>query len=117
MPKQPAKPCRHPGCPNLTHGRFCKEHAGLYERQRDNSSKRGYNYRWQKRSKAFLRKHPLCAECLERGKLEAATVVDHKQPHRGDVHLFWNEDNWQPLCEQCHNRKTRQHDQTPIYKY
>ena len=27
-------------------------------------------------------------------------------PHRGDMKLFWDESNWQPLCESCHNQKT-----------
>jgi 5-methylcytosine-specific restriction endonuclease McrA len=33
----------------------------------------------------------------------AASVVDHKIPHRGDQVLFWSEDNWQPLCKRCHD--------------
>ena len=54
----------------------------------------------------FLRGHPLCAECMKQGKLTPATVVDHIIPHRGDKKLFWDESNWQPLCESCHNHKT-----------
>ena len=27
MPKKPKRPCSHPGCPNLTDGRFCEEHT------------------------------------------------------------------------------------------
>ena len=26
MPRKPKKPCGYPGCPNLTEGRYCKEH-------------------------------------------------------------------------------------------
>ncbi|WP_309304432.1 HNH endonuclease [Brevibacillus laterosporus] len=26
--------------------------------------------------------------------------------HKGDKTLFWDRNNWQPICEQCHNRKT-----------
>ncbi|MGM9590559.1 MAG: HNH endonuclease signature motif containing protein, partial [Faecousia sp.] len=40
------------------------------------------------------------------GRLTPATVVDHIIPHRGDRKLFWDESNWQPLCKDCHNRKT-----------
>ena len=29
MPKKPKRPCSHPGCPNLTDGRFCEEHEKL----------------------------------------------------------------------------------------
>jgi 5-methylcytosine-specific restriction endonuclease McrA len=32
-------------------------------------------------------------------------VVDHIQPHKGDETLFWDENNWQPLCRQCHDIK------------
>jgi shikimate kinase len=33
---------------------------------------------------------------------EVATVVDHIKPHRGDQALFWDKNNWQPLCTHCH---------------
>lgn len=32
-----------------------------------------------------------------------ATVVDHIQPHRGDMNIFWREGNHQSLCRSCHN--------------
>ena len=54
----------------------------------------------------FLRKYPLCAECLKNGRTEPATVVDHIVPHRGNQDLFWNIRNWQPLCKACHDEKT-----------
>jgi 5-methylcytosine-specific restriction endonuclease McrA len=38
----------------------------------------------------------------------AATVVDHIIPHKGDRKLFWSRANWQPLCVSCHSsRKQR----------
>ena len=49
-------------------------------------------------------KHFLFA-CFD-SKLTPATVVDHIIPHRGDKRLFWDEKNWQPLCKDCHDRKT-----------
>lgn len=33
----------------------------------------------------------------------AATVVDHIVPHGGDLKLFWDVKNWQPLCKKCHD--------------
>lgn len=54
----------------------------------------------------FLRKHPLCAECLREKRLTPATVVDHIVSHRGDERLFWDEANRQPLCKACHDKKT-----------
>ncbi len=50
--------------------------------------------------------YPLCANCLSKGILAPATVVDHIVPHRGDRALFWDENNWQALCKSCHDRKT-----------
>ncbi|HEX9813297.1 MAG TPA: hypothetical protein VGA88_14575 [Burkholderiales bacterium] len=32
-----------------------------------------------------------------------ARNVDHKIPHNGDPVLFWDESNWQGLCDNCHN--------------
>ncbi|WP_338153338.1 hypothetical protein [Pseudophaeobacter leonis] len=28
--------------------------------------------------------------------------------HRGDMRLFWDRSNWQPLCTSCHNRRKQQ---------
>ena len=49
-------------------------------------------------------KHFLFA-CFD-SKLTPATVVGHIIPHRGNQKLFWDEKNWQPLCKDCHDRKT-----------
>lgn len=73
---------------------------------RGGAEARGYDGRWRKARKAFLQAHPLCAECMKEGKLTPATVVDHIVPHRGDPQLFWDAKNWQPLCKDCHDRKT-----------
>ena len=107
MPRLPDHPCAHPGCPRLVlHGRkYCDAHAGKHPEETRSASSRGYGKRWQKASKAFLRRHPLCAECERNGRYVAATVVDHITPHRGDPKLFWDESNWQPLCKACHDRR------------
>lgn len=72
-------------------------------RDRLSSAQRGYDDRWRKARLAFLKAHPLCAMCEERGRTTAATVVDHVKPHKGDARLFWDRDNWQPLCKPCHD--------------
>ena len=108
MPKAPKRPCRHPGCPNLCDkGVYCSQHMVFSsDRMRGGADARGYNAEWRRARKAFLQKHPLCAECGKEGKLTPATVVDHIIPHRGNKRLFWDEHNWQPLCKDCHDRKT-----------
>ncbi len=115
MPMKPQKPCRHPGCPNLTDDSYCTQHAPLYQRESANS--RGYTSKWRKLSKLYLNKHPLCVECKRKGKLTPATVVDHIIPHRGNEELMWSESNWQSLCKKCHDRKTGRFDSTPKYEY
>ena len=108
MPKHPKRPCRYPGCPNLCEsGTYCSEHsAESPDRLRGSATERGYDAKWRRARKRFLRSHPLCANCLSQGVLTPATVVDHIVPHRGDHRLFWDEQNWQPLCKACHDRKT-----------
>ena len=69
-----------------------------------NSPPRLYGRRWGKVRARFLAAHPLCAMCQADGKVTEATVVDHITPHRGDPALFWDADNWQPLCKPCHDR-------------
>ena len=49
----------------------------------------------------FLRQNPICNEC----KRNATTVLDHIHAHKGDYELFWNQENWQGLCEKCHRAK------------
>nr|DAY20651.1 MAG TPA: HNH endonuclease [Caudoviricetes sp.] len=73
---------------------------------RGGAAERGYDGRWRKARIAFLQRNPLCVECMRKGVLTPATVVDHIIPHRGDKELFWNEENWQALCKSCHDRKT-----------
>lgn len=109
MPKAPKRPCRFPGCPNLCdEGVYCAKHKqkDAREQWRGSAAARGYDGRWQKARKAYLSAHPVCVECLKGGRVEAATVVDHIQPHRGDQRLFWDTNNWQALCKRCHDQKT-----------
>lgn len=73
---------------------------------RESAAARGYDRRWQTLRSRFLRRFPLCVECRSAGRLTPATVIDHVIPHRGDDRLFWDETNWQPLCKQCHDKKT-----------
>lgn len=63
-----------------------------------------YNYQWQKARKEYLRLNPMCVECEKRGYVVEATIVDHIIPHKEDLELFWDRDNWQSLCKPCHDR-------------
>jgi 5-methylcytosine-specific restriction protein A len=87
---------------------YCEDHRKErgHDALRGGANARGYDARWRKARALFLRQHPLCAECRRNGALTPATVVDHIIPHRGDLTLFWDQKNWQPLCKSCHDRKT-----------
>lgn len=76
------------------------------DNRRKSSRDRGYTWDWEKERKAFLKANPYCVECARRGVVTLATVVDHIIPHRGNMELFWDMSNLQPLCEHDHNVKT-----------
>lgn len=78
--------------------------------KRRSASERGYGEAWTKASLLFRREHPLCAMCLQAGKVTRANVVDHKVPHRGDMRLFWDRSNWESLCFTHHN-STKQREE------
>ena len=114
MPTRPSSQCRHYGCTTLvsTPG-YCKAHtieawptSVEYDKNRPSASARGYDGKWRKARSQFLRANPLCASCLAQGVTTPAIVVDHIIPHRGDMAIFWNVLNWQPLCAHHHNVKT-----------
>ena len=111
------KPCRHPGCPKLTDGMYCEGHARLHASDRASASVRGYDSRWEKARRRFLKAHPLCVRCMEQERLVKASVVDHIVPHRGDAELFWDESNWQALCKSCHDHKTMTEDRYQEFHY
>lgn len=116
MPSLAAKPCRHAGCSALVRdgGGYCPSHKRVVQKEvdsrRESSTQRGYGYKWQKAREGFLRNHPLCVECGKQGQLVKATIVDHIIPHKGDKDLFWDRNNWQPLCKTCHDAKTARED-------
>lgn len=112
---QPNKPCARPGCSSLAlvNERYCekckqadKKRKQDQDKKRGSSCKRGYGRVWQRYRLRFLAEHPLCVDCESRGRIVLATVVDHKQPHKGDMVLFWNPKNHQGMCKTCHDRKT-----------
>lgn len=82
--------------------------ANPADRHTGSSTQRGYGYKWQQARAGYLQKHPLCVHCQAEGLFEPATVVDHIVPHKGDQKLFWDRENWQPLCKAHHDVKTGQ---------
>ena len=106
MPYKPKRPCSHPGCPRLTDGRYCEEHAKeaarAYERnQRDPGTHKRYGSSWRKARKKLLDEHPFCELCRRQGRLTQATVAHHiKAAADGGSN---EQENLMALCASCHS--------------
>jgi 5-methylcytosine-specific restriction protein A len=91
---------------------------------RQSARGRGYTHAWEQARKVWLDEQfaaiagnlnlvaslpncrPPCRECMIRGVVTEATDVDHIRPHRGNQRMFWDRNNWQALCGNCHKAKT-----------
>ena len=60
--------------------------------------------RWTKASRRYRELHPLCEECKREGITTAAEVVDHITPFP-ICKDFFDESNWQALCQRCNIEK------------
>jgi 5-methylcytosine-specific restriction endonuclease McrA len=63
--------------------------------------------RWQRLRLHKLRAYPLCESCLQVGRIEPATVVDHRTPIKRGGDPYPGLDQLASMCEGCHNGKTR----------
>jgi 5-methylcytosine-specific restriction protein A len=105
-------------------GRMVTVVTDSWRSDKASSTARGYGYKWQQARAAYLLKHPFCAYCLRDAGISYeqdamaiglacmniglgmlyAQVVDHTEPHRGDMKLFWDSTKWQSLCTTHHSR-------------
>lgn len=111
MPRSPKKPCAYPGCPRLTHDRFCEEHTKAtnkqYERfERPYKSSERYGGKWRAVRDRYIQQHPICEDCIEYGIFPPgkSQEVHHIKPKSqgGTDHP----DNLRALCKSCHSRHT-----------
>ena len=104
------RPCRKPGCPELTRQGWCDKHKPIY--QRGESADWHWMYGtplWKQRLRPTqLLREPFCRMCAAEGHRTRATVADHIVPHRGDWALFSDPDNLQSVCKRHHDQKTMQ---------
>jgi 5-methylcytosine-specific restriction protein A len=84
-----------------------------FDNRRGSSRRRGYTTAWQKARASYLTQHPLCVFCEREGRVTAAAVVDHVEPHHGDHEKFWDPDNWQSLCKRHHD-STKQREEKSL---
>lgn len=111
----PLKPCNHSGCRTLVTGKYCGKHTKdeaakkkkvqrEYDQYRGTRTERGYDNRWLKAARLF-RYGKVCVMCENKGIVKMAECVDHIIPHKGDMELFWDMNNWQPACLSCNSEK------------
>jgi 5-methylcytosine-specific restriction enzyme A len=113
MPSTALAYCSVPRCPHKVAGKGkCAVHA-----QEDKArharfytgTSINYGRPWRRATQAWINVNPahvLCAECRKAGIICVGTVTDHIIPHRGNVELFWDRNNWQRLCAYHHGVKT-----------
>ena len=109
MPYKPQHPCGYPGCPRLTHRRYCSEHERQAARQYDKYERnpdtwKRYNGQWRKIRAAYIAEHPLCEMCEKEGRLTPAREVHHRLAIGKGGGNEWK--NLQAVCHSCHSRLT-----------
>ncbi|WP_101912729.1 HNH endonuclease [Megasphaera vaginalis (ex Bordigoni et al. 2020)] len=108
MPRKPKRPCRYPGCPNLTDGGvYCEKHEKVMQRryekfQRGYSPGKRYGRAWKRIRDRYIGRHPLCEMCLTNKRYIKAEEVHHIIPlSEGGTH---EEANLMSLCRSCHEK-------------
>jgi 5-methylcytosine-specific restriction endonuclease McrA len=94
MSSKPAK-LRRPWVPVATP-------VGIANRPRDDFY---HTAAWKRAARMFIQDNPLCVKCQESGRLTPAIVTDHIIP-KDKCTDPWDQNNWQPLCKQCHSVKS-----------
>lgn len=108
VPRRPKRACRYPGCPKLTDGVYCAEHAKQMNTHynhffRGYNSNERYDSVWRRIRDRYITAHPLCERCLAEGRYTPADLVHHKRPlSDGGTH---DESNLMALCNSCHEKE------------
>ena len=109
MSMKPCKPCCAPGCGVLARGaRYCDKHKHLGDAwatsKRAEKALSGRPWR-RLRDRILKRDGYLCQYCLQNGRPESATEVDHRLAvaFGGDD----SENNLVATCAKCHAEKTQ----------
>lgn len=107
MPAAPLRVCLEPGCSARVPKGRCQAHvskgrdAAQLERRKLYKTKR-----WERFSKAYRDRHPLCAECERQGHTVLATDVHHTIPIQAMAVDPFDEDYIEGLCKPCHAKAT-----------
>jgi hypothetical protein len=104
-----------PTMPPTLHRRSTRERGRAYdaERRRAKPWRAWYNTAiWRRIRDDQLRRQPLCERCLAKGLTVAATVCNHKTPHRGDWEAFIA-GPFESACAPCHNSDIQREERQP----
>ena len=97
--------CRFAGCletiPSGTGG-YCPEHKKQNSAYRGSAASRGYDYQWQRFRSWFVKRHPLCHDCL----YKPTEAVHHIAKLADHPALRLVESNCLGLCNSCHQIRT-----------
>ena len=107
MPTAPPTLCPRIGCGGKRRAGVC-DRCGKVKRPKhtQTTGQRGYDYAWQKFRENYLQDNPLCADCLDRGLVTAATELHHKRKIKDAPHLRLDRANVAGLCGPCHDKRT-----------
>ncbi len=92
---------------------YCQAHQRVVYREYNQaraaknlpSDKAYHTAAWRKLRLSVLNSEPLCRICKAAGKVTAAYLVDHIVPVK-QCGEFWDRENLQPLCNDCHEIKS-----------
>lgn len=106
-------PCNYPGCHAITVDGRCERHRHKpWSRDKRQDRLRGRPL--QRRRASYFAEHPLCAQCETEGAIRTAMILDHIIPlSEGGSD---DPDNWQGLCRQCHDEKTKAESARGAYR-
>lgn len=118
----PSKRCNAPLCRTLIDytQQYCSEHTKKAVRKQETYSERKEkdaealkfykSARWQRTSRNYRYKHPVCELCQKLGIVTPADVVDHVKERKDltidEQHLLYDENNLMSLCHAHHNQKS-----------
>lgn len=110
MPEKPKRPCRKPGCANLTTSGYCDDHGGevavvrrRYDDSRGNATDRGYDCQWKRTRNVVMRRDKyLCLRCLSVDRITPATEVHHTIPVAMAPERMHETNLLISVCRSCH---------------
>lgn len=111
--------CNKVGCMNVHNSMngYCADHQEYYQEQKAKRNKQYNEGRparhqyyftntWRRLRDQYIKEHPLCCRCEQRGQVVLAELVDHIIEIEDNPDLKDSYSNLQSLCFRCHNVKT-----------